>query len=413
MLTNAELIVLTIMQLGLLFITGASVMADESFFNTDQPNWFEYNLELIAEPVLGESSGPNNFSASSWIQQISAGITLGTGLNKNRNDWSELDHWNVQVEFNQFTGNPSLNEQLGSVYPLQTLASPIGTWLTQASVERIEGEKQIDWSMKAGLISIEKDIMEIPVLNYYINSSLNTPYNVSIVGQPISPFIAPGTQIGAHHKQLGTLEYGYYYLNKTQQLASALGVNPEIPKLKGNLQILQWSLNPFQAFTDDTFKTKHSLPDPVIQVGSYLGASKLDISKSENLGDGVNSGIYGTITLPLALPIGQDNRIWMSGSLSLTEENNPLSNFMAGGILSQGIIPGRPMDVLALGFNRSRFSQSITPNKSYEGVVELNYTIQIFENLQIQPLIQRIINPSGAKSVQSIWAAGAQINLSL
>lgn len=127
----------------------------------------------------------------------------------------------------------------------------------------------------------------------------------------------------------------------------------------------------------------------------------------------MNTAIYGAFTWPISLPIGHDNRIWISSSLSLNPSNNPLTSYAAGGLLSQGILPGRPLDILALGFNRSGFSQQLSPNKSYEGVIELNYTIQISKRLQIQPLMQWIINPSGTGSWPTIWATGAQLNVSL
>jgi porin len=97
----------------------------------------------------------------------------------------------------------------------------------------------------------------------------------------------------------------------------------------------------------------------------------------------------------------------------LNPNNKPLISYVTGGLLSQGILPGRPLDVLALGVNRNGFSRSITPNQSYEGVIELNYKIQISDRLQIQPLMQWIINPSGVGSLPTIWATGAQINFSI
>jgi porin len=49
------------------------------------------------------------------------------------------------------------------------------------------------------VISIENNAMEIPALDYYTNHTLNTPYNVSIIGLPITPLVALGGQIGLHH----------------------------------------------------------------------------------------------------------------------------------------------------------------------------------------------------------------------
>ena len=169
-----------------------------------------------------------------------------------------------------------------------------------------------------------------------------------------------------------------------------------------------------QLKTKKTDESVQSLPDPLIQLGSYIARTNLNINPNKKLGDGTNWGINVTVTWPLPLlPIGKDNRIWISSSLSLNPNNNPLTSYAAAGLLSQGVIPGRPQDVLALGLSRSGFSRNIAPNQSYEGVIELNYTIQISERLQIQPLMQWIINPSGVGSPPTVWATGVQLSLSI
>lgn len=387
--------------------------ANDAEISRPQSRWIDFNLDFTAQPVVGVGGGLEP-SSSSWMQQVSAGVTLGTGLYKSRSSWTGLDHWQIQLKLNQFAGNPNLNEQLGTTYPLQSLVTPTGMWITQASLERIEGNKKIDWSMNAGVIAIGNDLMDIPALDYYTNYTLNIPFNLSVTGYPIMPLTAPGGQIGVHHKQLGSLDYAYYSLNKTHQIAASLGVTPLTQKLKGSLQIFQWSINPL-ANSNQTKTDEQALnmPDPLIQLGGYLSSTNLDVNSNKKLGEGTNRGIYATVTWPLPLPVGKDNRIWISSSLSLDPDNNPLTSYTAAGLLSQGVIPGRPQDVLALGLNRSGFSQSIAPNKSYEGVVELNYKIQISERLQIQPLMQWIINPSGEGSRPTIWATGAQLNLSI
>jgi porin len=166
--------------------------ANETETSQPPPAWVDLRLNFTAQPVVGIARGLEP-SASSWMQQVAAGLTLGTGLDKHRSNRTGFDHWQIQLELNQFTGNPKLNEQLGTDYPLQSLVVvPTGTWITKASLERIEGENKIDWSMNAGVISIENNAMEISALDYYTNHTLNTPYNVSIIGLPITPLVALG-----------------------------------------------------------------------------------------------------------------------------------------------------------------------------------------------------------------------------
>ncbi len=99
--------------------------------------------------------------------------------------------------------------------------------------------------------------------------------------------------------------------------------------------------------------------------------------------------------------------------MSLDPANNPYPRFISGGWLSQGIIPGRPLDVLAWGLGRTCFSPTITPWLSDGGTIELNDSFDVPEILRIQPVKQLIINPGGEGKVPGIWAGGVQISLSL
>ena len=122
-----------------LWITGAQ--ASEAEPSRPQTDWIDLNLDFTAQPVVGVAGG-QDLSSSSWLQQVAAGLPLGTGLNKSRSNWTGLDHWQIQLELSQFAGNLNLSEQLGTEYPLQSLVNPLGTWITNASLERIEGEKK-------------------------------------------------------------------------------------------------------------------------------------------------------------------------------------------------------------------------------------------------------------------------------
>jgi porin len=163
------------------------------------------------------------------------------------------------------------------------------------------------------------------------------------------------------HEQLGSFDYAYYNLNKTHQIAASLGVKPLTTKLKGNLQIVQWSMNPWiDSQQKNAKESEQNLPDPLIQLGGYSATTDLDTTQSTNLGDGSNHGIYGAITWPVSLPIGNDNRIWISSSLSLNPNNNPLISYVAGGLLSEGILPWQ-----ALGCAGPRREQKRIQPKHY------------------------------------------------
>ena len=389
------------------------------------PEWLDLSIDYTAEPMAGISGGANP-SAASWYQAVVLDLSLSSGFGKTQQQWNELDHWQLNLQLTNDAGNPDLNTELGSAFTLQTLVNPVGTWITEASVVRNRGESW--WQAELGVMSLdpvmagEPGFLSAPAMGSYISSVLNNTLNLLIVGVPIDPFVAPGVKLQAHSESLGSLEYAYFYLNPQTSIAASLGVDPGVPDVQGGVQALQWTTNPLRSRTDLSAEINipgtnesviRQLPLPEVQLGGYFSSTRLLIDNASELGEGINRGIYGSLTWPVDVPLGLDNRIWAGGTFSLDPANNPYPTFIAGGWLSQGIIPGRPLDVLALGLGRTSFSPTINPGLSYAGMIELNYSFYVSEILQIQPVMQWIINPGGEGKVPGIWAGGLQINLSL
>ncbi len=389
------------------------------------PEWADLSVTVTAQPMVGVVGGDRP-GASSWFQSINLGLSLSSGFEKDQDSWSELDHWQLNVELSSNAGNPNLNTDLGSAFTLQTLVNPVGTWLTEASVVRNRGRGW--WEAQVGLMSLAPDMagepgfVSSPVMNNYFSSVFNNTMNLLVIGMPINPFVAPGLKVKAHSETLGSLGYGYFYLDPQTTIASSLGVNPGIPEVQGGMQALQWTRNPLPSRTDlskpiprpDTqANVIRQLPLPELQLGGYLTSTRLLSDDADELGEGLNRGIYGSITWPLDLPIGLDSRLWVAGTVSLDPENNPYPTFVGGGWLTQGVVPSRPLDVLVLGLERTSFSSTLLSGKSYEATIELNYSIYVSEMLQIQPVMQWIINPGGAGETPGIWAGGVQLNLNL
>ena len=144
------------------------------------------------------------------------------------------------------------------------------------------------WQAELGLLSLspvspgEPGFLSAPAMNSYISSVLNNTFNLLIVGVPINPFVAPGVKLQASSESLGSLEYGYFYLNPQRNIASSLGVDPGIPDVEGGVQALQWKSNPLLSRTDlkeDIIIPKskkniaRQLPLPEVQIGGYLSSS--------------------------------------------------------------------------------------------------------------------------------------------
>ncbi|QNI74187.1 carbohydrate porin [Synechococcus sp. NOUM97013] len=389
------------------------------------PEWADLSVTVTAQPMVGVVGGDQP-GASNWYQAVSLGLSLSSGFGKDQDNWSELDHWQLNVEVTSDAGNPNLNTDLGSAFTLQTLVNPVGTWLTEASVVRNRGRGW--WEAELGLMSLEPvmtgepGFVAAPVMSSYFSSVFNNTMNLLVVGMPIDPFVAPGLKVKAHSESLGSLGYGYFYLNPQTTIASSLGANPGIPEVQGAMQALQWTRNPLPSRTDlsrpislrDTqASVPRQLPLPELQLGGYLTSTRLLSDDADALGEGRNRGIYGSITWPLDLPVGLDSRLWAAGTVSLDPENNPYPTYVGGGWLTQGVVPSRPRDVVALGLQRTSFSSTLSPGKSYEATIELNYSIYVSDMLQIQPVMQWIINPGGLGNTPGIWAGGIQLNLNL
>lgn len=382
------------------------------------PEWVEFSVDYTTEPMGGLLGGENP-SAATWFQQTVVGLTIGSGLGKETSNWREIDHWQVNLELTNAAGDPDLATELGSFFNPQTVVNPVGTWITQASVSRNQGDGW--WSAQAGLMSIGPQFLTAPALDNYTNATLNNTLNVAIPGVPINPFVAPGITVAAHSSSLGDLRYGYYNLDSETAIAASLGVDPGQPDVRGSVQVLEWSLNPLAHRKEllapiegkDGTTVARQLPAPLLQLGGMLSNTAWPGSAGSELGEGLNRIVYGTITWPVTLPIGIDNRLWLAGNLGLDPAKNPVPSFAAGGWLSQGVLPNRPDDVLALGITRNSFSPTLNPGLTYEGVIELNYSINISEVVQVQPLMQWLINPSGSGTVPGSWIGGVQVNLNL
>jgi len=372
------------------------------------PDWLQLQLQLQAQPLANPVGG--NRRSASWMQQLSLEVVAGSGLAKPEEQWREADHWRTSLQLMLFSGDTNFSETIGAAFPLQSAVHPTGLWLTEASVERQPGPGGV--GVKAGVFSLNPGFISAPVLDAYVHSALNDTLNFSVSGLPINPYSAPGLQLRWRPEptgRWGEWRYGAFLLDPEFHLAALFGVNPDQPRLNGHTQLLQWSFEQLpgadalqQPIRRGGQRISRQLPPPLLQVATgYLD--------NQNTGH-LDGAAAATLTLAAPLPLGLDNRVWLGVNAGFNWDTNPVPLFLGGGWLSQGVLPSRPLDVLALGVGSSRFSPTLSPGQGSETVLELNYSWLVNGNLSLQPVLQLILNPSGSNA-EPILAAGVGLQV--
>lgn len=394
------------------------------------PPWMELGVEFTAEPMGNPSGGLSQ--QSNWMQQTTASLAVGSGLAKPIKAWREVDHWRANVTLSHYSGDPNYAAQIGAQFPLQQVAFFDGFWLSEVSVHRELGE---GWfGVKAGIVPLNPDFVTAPIFDYYVHSALNNTLNITLNDLPISPFAASGAIATLRPAADLKLRYGAFNLNSVVPIAQWLGVDPLVPPGNGWAQLLQLTYSPawlapkeetplqacrtaaglrsVQSGCAKPVTVQRHLPPGLIQVGGYSTPEQ-------------GTGVYGTVSWDMPLPLGLDTRFWVGGQLSPEAGNNGNNAdasgddidvspyFIGGGLVTQGLLPGRPLDVFILGVGRSGISAALLglPQDGYEGMVEVGYQLRLNKTLALQPTLQWIVNPGGSGDVPGIFAAGVQISL--
>lgn len=144
------------------------------------------------------------------------------------------------------------------------------------------------------------------------------------------------------------------------------------------------------------------LPPPLLQLGggAVFGGE----------GGSSSGALTGTLTALAPLPVGLDNRLWLGVNAGRAQAVNAVPLFLAGGWLSQGPLPGRPEDVLALAGGFSRLNPEVLASGRGEGLLELNYSWRVNQWLSLQPVLQLILQPDG-RGRPPILATGLGLTL--
>jgi porin len=152
--------------------------------------------------------------------------------------------------------------------------------------------------------------------------------------------------------------------------------------------------------------------------GGYYDSSDFDsVDDSDEQRDG-NYGFYLLLDQMVYREGGPDSAKgsnqgltpWVAFTLAPVDRVNTIPFSASGGLVYQGLIPGRDDDLTALAVYYGKFSDRLQ-DQSAETVVEANHRLQLTPWLYVTPDFQYVIRPNGQSDIDDAAVFGGEISV--
>jgi porin len=153
-----------------------------------------------------------------------------------------------------------------------------------------------------------------------------------------------------------------------------------------------------------------------IKFGGYYDSSRYESFSDPGDERKGNYGLYGLLDQMVYREggAGSDQGLtpWATLTLAPSQEVNSLPLFGAGGLVYQGLFPGRDDDTTNFGVYYGRFSDDL-PDQSFETVVEINHQFQLAPWLYVTPDFQYVFRPNGSDDEPDAAVIGVEMGIGL
>ena len=400
------------------------------------PDWLDLSASWTAEPMGNTQGGATR--TTGYIDQLDLEVSISSGLRKKVEDQQEWDRWAVRLSLANYMGQPpEFNEEIGTLFALQELVADQGFWLQGLWVERLDSTTTLRLGNNYNL----DELVYAPAYGFYVNSTINGTLNLTLPAYPFTPFNAAGGQFSWQLNERLSAHYGAVQLSNQRGGSQAnqwhgwrfnvAGSDGIVQAVRLDLKLSDQEGEPLMACRDPDDRgsylrhnkgcdgllgLENNLPDPLLQLGAVAGSWRFPRLDDPQRWENRAHTIFSSATLPINLPVGHGARLWGSAAVGTEPAINQVPLFLQGGLLVQGVLQNRPLDLLILGLSRSSLSPYARTDdgkrQSFEGMVELGYLLKITENLRLQPGAQWIINPGGAGQYPSVLAPSVQASIS-
>lgn len=358
-----------------------------------------YFGQFVANPAGGERQGV------SWKGDIDTGLFL---------DLERLVNWKGGYFTASFSyvnpGNSLSPDFIGNQFPVQiSSGNPDGA---AQLVHLAFGQQLFDnkAELALGRLITGEDFATLRLACTSLNQAIcgNPIAANQDITFPVYPFATWGARMQIKPETSWYTQAGAYLVYEDLFDSDSHGVDFSIPNGSGVLAIGEIG------YIVGKFRNVPGLPGNY-KIGGYYDSERLESLKTE---EDVR-GTWGLYIMGAQMLYSEKSEyteglsIWTA--LSYAPENrNPITFMAAGGISYQGLLPGRPVDMLAFNFAYGRYSSDLRQFERNNGqtvqhsetVLELNYRIQVAPWLYLVPDVQVVINPDGKHDVDDALVLG-------
>lgn len=355
-----------------------------------------YQTDLLANPVGGERQG----FAYAGLAEVALDFDLGQIAGLEGTSFSIAGYW--------ASGDDLSDTRIGNLIGVAQAFNgrTVGLGRMYLEQELLEGKLDI----AIGRLSAGDDFATSDLYASYISTGINS--NPFAIAANVPSFTAdPIAQWGARAivqpiEQIHVAA-GIYNADPDVTKDGKHGVDFSLDPDDGVLAIAEAGYQWNQA-NDDT-----GMPGNVT-FGGYVDSSDFDFLDGSGRTRGGSYGFYLLLDQMVYREGGpgsdQGLTPWAALTLAPDQQINTIPFSAAGGLVYQGLIPGRDDDLTALALYYGRFSDKLQ-DQNAETVIEANYRLQLAPWLYLTPDFQYVIRPNGQSDIDDAAVFGGEIGI--
>ena len=286
-------------------------------------------------------------------------------------------------------GRDLSGDDIGNVFGVSQIFNGDGFRLAELYLQQTLWDGAV--SLAAGRLAAGDLFAAADSYAYYVSGAVNGNPTSILVNAP-SFTTPPYAQWGARAKVAPgaglSLSAGVYNADPEVQADAKHGVDFRLNPQDGVLTLAEVGYDP--ALGQEGLAGHYAL-------GGYYDSSLYDYVDGSGRSKTGNYGLYLIAEQAVFRESDSDDQgltLWATVTMNPDREVNTLPYAAYGGLIYQGLLPGREQDATALALYYGGFSDDL-PDQSYELVLEANHRFQLGPWLYLTPDFQYVFNPDG------------------